>query len=124
MKRLFAYLALSLIVIASSQAQVTLMIKNQSGQPDASIWIQWTSQEDTGTNALNGISNGIRIAPSAFQNNAAGYRLDTFASPSAHFYEIDQFTMNGEGVQPVSRRIVLKGARGNPDAVANSVERI
>jgi hypothetical protein len=96
MRRLLACLALSLIPIASSQAQVKLMIKNLSGQPDANIWIQWTNQAGNGgADSLTGTSNGISIAPSTYVNNTAGYRLSAFASPSAHTYEIDKFTMNG-----------------------------
>lgn len=80
-------LALVAATIPAVQAQVTLKIRNFSGQQ---VWVMWT-----GTSSLTGTSNGTSIASSDYGVNAAGYDLATFNEVEPQVYQVDNFTMGG-----------------------------
>lgn len=80
-------LAAAISFMPSAHAAVTLKIKNFSGQQ---VWVMWT-----GTSSLAGTSNGISIASSDYNVNAAGYDLSTFKSTATNEYQIDNFSMGG-----------------------------
>ena len=87
MKFIVLSLAAAIGFMSTAQAAVTLKIKNASGQQ---VWVMWT-----GTSSLSGTSNGISIANSDYNVNAAGYDLSTFKSTATNEYQIDNFTMGG-----------------------------
>lgn len=71
-------------------ASVTLRIENQSGRE---VWVKWT-----GMSMLTGeLADGGQIAPSDFEDNAEGYRLDAtrFVEHAPNVYDIPGYTVNG-----------------------------
>jgi len=102
---LAAALVAALGCMSAAQAQVTLKIRNLSGQ---NVWLLWTGQAATngltGT-ATNVLGQTISIAPSDYNVNAGGYGLLQGSSTAANVlqpvatnpneYQISGFTMNG-----------------------------
>lgn len=82
-----AVLILAVCGVTSASAAVNLIIDNQSG---SEIWLQWT-----GTSVLTGTSGAINIAPSDFNNNAAGYQLSSLQSIGTNQYQISNYTQGG-----------------------------